>query len=159
MKLAAELVALRFWLGLAGADEIDAWLDRYVEEVAEPHPDALELFGLPFEQQLPAFMAFVRSEFEFDPDTERGAEVANVLLGELCEAALEGRLTVPRFCDTVSRIDAKYTTPGSNAPYPRVLAELWNGCDWCDETWSLDDPDHMRELLAKYARAGSDPSA
>ncbi|HEY6727949.1 MAG TPA: hypothetical protein VI197_28265 [Polyangiaceae bacterium] len=27
---------------------------------------------------------------------------------------------------------------------------LWNGCDWCDEAWSLDDPDHMRELLAKH---------
>lgn len=155
VKIEAELLALRLWLGLATASDIDVWLDQYVEEVLEPEPGALELFGMPFEQQEAAFMALSRSVFGFDPDTERGSEVAALLLAQLCEAALDGRLTVPQLCDTVSRIDAKYTTPGLKGPYPRILAELWNGCDWCDETWSLDHPAHVRELLLEHGRSGS----
>ncbi|HEU5077066.1 MAG TPA: hypothetical protein VFU02_22905, partial [Polyangiaceae bacterium] len=77
-----------------------------------------------------------------------GSEVATLWLGRLCEAVLDGTMSVPELCDTVARVDAVYTTPGLRAPYPRRLADLWNGCDWCDETWSLDDPGHMRSLLS-----------
>lgn len=156
VNVEVELLALRLWLGLAGPSDIDAWLDRHVEDATDPEPDALELFATPIEQQEGAFMAFARSVFGFDPDTERGSEVATLLLGRLCDAALQGRLSVSQLCDTVSRIDAKYTTPGLSAPYPRGLAELWNGCDWCDETWSLEHPGHLRELLAKHAHARND---
>jgi len=155
VKTEAELLALRLWLGLATAGDIDDWLDQYVNQVAEPHADALELFGLPFELEVPAFMAFVRSVFDFDPDSERGSEVAALWLAQLCAAALEGRLSVPRLCDTLARMDAQYTTPGLRAPYPRALNELRNGCDWCDETWSLDHPGHMRELLSEHVRIRS----
>ena len=151
----AELLALRLWLGLATTGDIDDWLDQYVNEVTEPHADALELFSLPFEQAVPVFMAFVRSEFDFDPDSEQGSEVAGLLLAQLCEDALEGRLSVPRLCDTLVQMDAKYTTPGLSAPYPRALDELRNGCDWCDETWSLDHPGHMHELLSQHVRTRS----
>lgn len=153
VRTEAELLALRLWLGLATAGDIDDWLDQYVNDVTEPHADALELFSLPFEQEVPAFMAFVLSVFEFDPDSHRGSEVATILLAQLCKAALEGRLSVPQLCDTLSCMDAKYTTPGLRAPYPRTLGELRNGCDWCDDTWSLDHPGHMPALLSQHVRA------
>ena len=153
MTIEAELLALRLWLGVASPNDIDTWLDQYVEHVAEPHPDALELFSLPYEQQTSAFMALARSVFGFDPDTERGSQVAAVLVAQLCEATLEGKLSVPEFCDTIARIDSKYITPGVRAPYPQTLADLWNGCDWCDETWSLDHPSHVRPLLSENSLA------
>lgn len=157
MNTEAELLALRLWLDLASPTDIDTWLDQYVEQVAEPHPDALELFSLPSEQQTSRFMALARSLFGFEPESEHGSQVAAVLLAQLCEAALEGRLSVPEFCDTIVRIDSKYITPGLRAPYPQTLSELWNGCDWCDETWSLDHPSHVRSLLSDK-RLPHDPS-
>jgi hypothetical protein len=157
MKTETELLALRLWLGVAATTDIDIWLDQYVHEVAEPHPEALELFSIPFEQQASRFMALARSVFGFDPDTERGSQVAAVLVAQLCEAALEERVSVPEFCETIARIDSKYITPGLRAPYPQTLAELWNGCDWCDETWSLDHPAHVRTLLSENS-VPRDPS-
>ena len=98
-------------------------------------------------------MALARSAFGFDPESERGSQVAAVLVAQLCEAALAGRLSVPEFCDTIACIDSKYITPGVRAPYPQTLAELRNGCDWCDETWSLDHPSYVRALLSENSLA------
>jgi hypothetical protein len=151
MQTEAELVVLRIWLQLAEADAIGGWLDQYVNTTNDPYPDVLELFELPYEQQVGAFVTLVRTRFGFEPDSPRGSEVADELLARLCTSVLACELPVPKFCQTISLIDAKYTTPGLRAPYPTKLADLWNGCDWCDEAWTLDGQPHLGELLLRHS--------
>lgn len=150
MQTQAELLALRLWLGLADCSDIDEWLDEYVNTVAEPHADALEFFELEASQLEPAFMAFAREHFGFEPESERGSRLATTLLAQLCERALRGEISVPRFCELISRVDAKYFDPALRAPQPVGLTELWCGCDWCEDSWTLEDPPGTREILQHH---------
>ena len=151
-----ELLALRLWLGLADTRDIDDWLDAYVARVPSPHPDALELFSLSAEQLTAAFMAFVRNEFDFEPNSARGSRVARELVARLCQSVLAGTLSVPNFCETVQRLDTTFNEPEAGLPYPKGLDDLWNGCDWCDETWSLENQPHLRELLENHVASAGD---
>lgn len=154
VALEAQVLATRLWLGLANSAEIDDWLDAYVTEAQlqseSPNPDALSLFELNGEQLITHFMTLVAATYSFEPQTERGSQVTTVILARVCQQVLAGDRSVPDMCRLVSQVDAKYTDPELGSPLPRGLHELWNGCDWCDESWSLDAPSHLRELLADH---------
>jgi len=36
--------------------------------------------------------------------------------------------------------------------YPLWLGDLWNACDWCDESWSLSNSPHLKEEADKVIR-------
>ena len=130
--------------------DIDAWLDAYVAQATDPHPDVLELFSLHPEHIDAAFLAFVRAQHGFDPSSEHGSRLATKVLAQLCQSVLDGKLSVPDFCETVQRLDTTYNEPRSGLSYPQGLSELWHSCDWCDESWSLEEEPQVRELLEEF---------
>lgn len=116
----------------------------------------IELFSFDSEQLVAAFLAHIRALQGFEPGSERVPQVARKLLSQLCQSVLDGKLSVPDFCQTVSHIDANYVESGLRLPYPTGLNELWNGCDWCDEQWSIETEPHLRQVLEKHIAAADD---
>lgn len=50
---------------------------------------------------------------------------------------LAGQASPIEFCTLVREFEADIEDRG--LPYPDWIGDLWHACDWCDETWTLDN--------------------
>jgi hypothetical protein len=51
-----------------------------------------------------------------------------------------------QFCKIVNSLDASLSDSGR---YPKWLGELWNACDWCDESWTLENQKHLKDTAER----------
>lgn len=84
--------------------------------------------------------AIARERFGFDPISHNGEPFVGEVLRQYLQRFLTRELRPIDLCRIVWDVEAKYGDAafGDDRPYPDWAGQLWNACDWCDETWTHD---------------------
>ena len=153
MDTSTEELAVRAWLQLAAPSEIDEWAEGYLAQGQDPIAEVLDLFHESRERKVEAFMVVAERCFGFSLATARGARAVERVIADLCRAVLGGHVTVSTLCEAIRRLDAYFITDHPGSPVPDRLVELWNTCDRCDESWTINSQPHLEgDLKAAIAR-------
>ncbi|MCP3921961.1 MAG: hypothetical protein GY714_05170 [Desulfobacterales bacterium] len=80
-----------------------------------------------------------------------GEKVAAQIVIDKSKELLDEKIRSIDFCKIIWFFDANYIDARPMEPgyayYPEWLGELWNACDWCDETWTYNDSSYIREQI------------
>jgi hypothetical protein len=153
MDTSTEDLAVRAWLRLASPSEIDEWAEGHLGRGGEPVADIVDLFRESHERKLDAFLVVAEQYFGFNLATIPGARAVERVIADLCRAVLGGAVTVSTLCAAVKRLDAYFVSDHPESPVPDGLVELWNTCDWCNDSWTINSQPHLEgDLKAAIAR-------
>lgn len=83
------------------------------------------------------------------------------LLIKVASRYLDGRATPMDVCRVIRKIDEGFLDaprglPDNVAYYPNWLGNLYNSCDWCDDTWTYANAPHLKKNLETQAVAISE---
>ena len=150
-----DKIAFEFWAGVGSMSDLENWAESELRK-DNPHPDACELFGLSTEEAQKRSIALAEEILGFKPVSEQGEKLAKELLVGYCEKLIKKEITPMKFCLLVQLFDANYlglrTLGDGSLEYPAWLGNLWNNCDWCDESWSLSSSPHLLEEAKKVIK-------
>jgi hypothetical protein len=146
-------LAVLYSLGLADAQAKDAWTLVELEANSNQGPDLHELF-VDNENTVDRILALARSRLAFEPVSLEGVEIAKTILRNELTRFLNREISPIVLCALVNRIELQYLgaipiSTVNESYYPRWIGDLYNNCDCCDDTWTLDSSPHLaREALA-----------
>jgi hypothetical protein len=146
----AELkrLAVLYWLGLSDPQAKDAW--TMVEYETNPDPDDhLHELLINDPQTRGRILNFARSRLAFEPVSEEGIEYAKLVLQSEIQKFLNREKSAAAFCSFINHLDAQYV---GEFYYPTWLGELWNCCDYCDDTWTLESSPHLAQKALEVLR-------
>ena len=147
-----DRIAFEFWAGIGSKSDLENWAEEQLRKDA-PHPDACELFNLSNEKAEKESIRLANEITGFNPTSEKGEKWAQEILSEYCKKLLNDEITPIQLCNLVNQFDGGFLGArdiGEGlAYYPDWLGDLWNSCDWCDESWSLSNSPHLIEEVRK----------
>jgi hypothetical protein len=152
MNKQIDRIAFEFWSGIGSKSDLEDWAEEQLRK-DDPHPDACELFNLSDEDAEKESIRLAKEIAGFSPTSEQGEKWAQELLSEYCQKLLDEEITPLQFCNLVNQFDGGFLGArdiGEGlAYYPEWLGDLWNNCDWCDESWDLANSPHLAEEAKK----------
>ena len=134
-----KYLTVLYWLGSSDHDAVISWAEQEFSQNPDPHPLLADIFGGHTDVgQLLSEIAFGR--LGFAPASTDGESFAKAILASSLRQFLAREISPHELCQLVWAIDNKYLDASpregqSVAYYPQWLGDLWNACDWCDETW------------------------
>ena len=150
-----DKIAFEFWAGVGSKSDLEDWAEDQLRK-NDPHPDACELFNLSDEEAEKKSISLATEITGFNPTSEQSEEWAKELLAEHCSKLLNEEITPAQFCNLVNQFDGGFLGArdiGEGlAYYPEWLGQLWNNCDWCDESWSISNSPHLVEEAKKVLK-------
>lgn len=155
-------LAVEFRYGVGSLSELSAWADAANEEMGEVHPDVWDLYCSPTPEQARNLALKIASEVNgFRPQEWAAGPFAVCALKKALERYLAQDFPIQSLCEVINEVEHtvlsrdkhRIESPGAlPVQYTAWLRDLWNCCDWCDETWTFDNCPHMavgaREALA-----------
>ncbi len=147
-----DKIAFEFWAGVGCKSDLEDWAEDQLKKDS-PHPDACELFNLSNDEAKEKSIWLANEILGFSPTSELGEKWAKELLTLYCKKLLNEEVKPIEFCNLVNQFDGGFLNArdiGEGlAYYPEWLGELWNCCDWCDESWLLSNSPHLAEEAKK----------
>ena len=134
-----KYLAVLYHLGGEDSDAVTSWAETEFATNPEPHPLAEHLF-LPTTDARSILVAIAKKRFGFDPISPDGDQYVRQVMSQYLARFLKRDITPIELCRIVVDVDAQYGDgefPPEH-PIPSWVGELWNACDWCDETWTHD---------------------
>ncbi len=142
MNKSIDRIAFEFWAGIGSNIDLENWAESELLK-DDPHPDACLLFGLPAEKAKEYALKLAEQITGFSPISEQGEIWSKELLASYCGELLIGKITPYRFCSLIQQFDYSFLglheEEEGKIYYPEWLGDLWNQCDWCEESWELSD--------------------
>ncbi len=129
-------------------------------EDGEFHPLIWELYPQPKSELITGLLLTIAYEVNgFKPASVAGEALATEALKKALNAFVTQAMSVQSFCLLVNRLDLAFNTELAGIPRPTStsadgqwwLGDLWNCCDWCDESWTHADSPHLHEEAARVA--------
>lgn len=141
-------LTMLYWLGGEDHSAIVDWFHIERVENPEPHYELRELLKPNRERSLSVLLEIAETQYGFQPASLAGETIAKTILKEHLERFLAGEIAPVALCSIAIDIDNSYldTTPaddGVDAFDVRWLGDLYNACDWCDESWTQDSAPHL----------------
>lgn len=146
-------LAVEFWCGVGDPLELSVLADAANAEMGEVHPDIWDLYVSPTTEQATYLLLKIATDVNgFHPKSWVAEPFAVGALKKALGLFLAQELSVQSLCKLVNLLDAvfvidagkdmgsKESSPFYNIPW---LGDLWNSCDWCDETWTFDKSPHL----------------
>lgn len=75
----------------------------------------------------------------FEVNSLEAEPFAKEALAIATEQLLKENITVPKYCELIKQLDAAFNIAMDERPEPIKewwMGDLWNCCDWCDESWN-----------------------
>lgn len=145
MKTAIEIL-IELWFGHLNLSQIHQWAADYIHEHGAKFDDEyfkiLDSDLLESEALLLALAKKIDSNFSKDSLSVEYFS-AQYLLKALREY-LNNQINPLILCNMITTIEATFQGASRNLPegvvyYPEWLGDLWNACDWCDESWTFEN--------------------
>ncbi|WKE64242.1 hypothetical protein PVT67_11125 [Gallaecimonas kandeliae] len=152
MRTLQELL-IEYWYDQLDLESIKKWAYSYISENDDIPEELFELLDADkyqFESLLLKLSMTIEKDFS---SQSVGAEIlAAKHLIKVAANYLEGKLTPVDVCRVVGKIDSGFLgaprgLPKNVAYYPNWLGNLYDSCDWCDETWTSDSAPHLKSDL------------
>lgn len=156
-------LAVEFWCGVGNLSELSAWADIANSEMGEVHPDVWDIYASPTAEQATRLLLKVAKDVNgFSPESLSAEPFAINALRKALTLFLSKEFSVQELCKLVDSLDTVFAIrlPKETGIYdqsPRTslmvnfpwLGNLWNSCDWCDESWTFDN---SQPLVAEAQR-------
>ena len=68
------------------------------------------------------------------------------------ERLLKKQLRPLEFCKMVAEFEA-YLLDRASVECPQWIGDLWNACDWCDETWMIESASGLKDTVQEFLSA------
>lgn len=156
MVKSLDKIAFELWAGSGEVKDLEDWAESELRK-DNPHPDACELFNLSRHDAAEHALRLAKEILGFTPVSEKGEEWAIELLSQNCARLVAGEISPMKFCSLVQLFDANFigmrTLEDGSLEYPEWLGDLWNHCDWCEDSWSQSNSPHLvaeaRKIMEK----------
>lgn len=150
MKTHQEIL-VECWFDKTDVESIRQWACVFIEKNNNIPQEVFELFYAPkhhFEDIL--FRLSVAAEPDFSPQSLSSEILAAKYLIKVVTNYLNGKITPIDVCRVINNIETNFLgahrgLPENIAYYPSWLGDLYNSCDWCDESWTNDDYPHLKQ--------------
>ena len=142
-----ERLIMDYWCGFGNSHELDEWVKNELRVNPNPHHDTYGLFNTTPESTERLLLKIAEDKNDFTPISEKGEMIAIQMLIEFSEQLLQEKIKPYEFCRVVSVFDANFIglreISENVLEYPIWLGDLWNQCDWCDESWTNTSTPHL----------------
>ena len=155
MKNFQELL-VECWYDKVDLESIHQWAYEFVEnndDIPEEVFELLDADKYQFEAILLKLSQVIDSDFS--PQSLNAEILAAKHLISLAAKYLIDGVTPMDVCRVVNKIDSGFLDaprglPDNIAYYPDWLGNLYNSCDWCDDTWTCDSAPHLKQDLEAH---------
>jgi hypothetical protein len=139
-------IAAEFWCDVGDSTELPKVADAANAELGEAHPAIWDFYTPQSPERNRQLVLDITSEINgFVPGTWESERALMIGFRKALQHFVAGAVPPQVLCKLVNRLDAVFVvghTPRPNS-LPRLpiswLGDLWNCCDWCDETWSREN--------------------
>jgi len=154
----AKRILVKLWYGHIDSDSVRQWAYDFIRDNDDIPEEYFDLLDADKYSQETLLLSLVRqSEPGFNSQSVEAEISAAEYLIDLAEQYLIGNIEPIKICDIVQKIDSGFLGAPRNLPkgiayYPEWLGDLYNSCDWCDESWSFDSKPHLKSELEKQVK-------
>ena len=154
-------LAIEFWCGVGDLNELSSWADAAVMEPSEFHPLILDLYPRPTPELTTELLLRMAYEINgFRPASIEAEPLAIETLRKALDAFASQAMSVQSLCLLVNRLDLTFNIELAGIPRPTStladgqwwLGDLWNCCDWCDESWTHESSTHLHVEATRVFR-------
>jgi len=163
-----EYIAFSFLFDVVDPAEIEDWKQRQIDADQSCSVETYKLKAFDHSDTRAFFVDCLQPSGEDHWLAKDYELVLERLLQRTIARLLNGELEPLRFCEFFGSLEAYCVDNGPETAgqlyYPNFVGDLYNACDWCDESWTLDNSDQLREeatqvlrCLGKRGRLAEDP--
>lgn len=146
-------ILVECWYDQIDLESIKHWAYSYIEnddDIPEEMFELLDADKYQFESLLLKMSRVIDSDFS--PQSISAELLAAEHLIKTASKYLDGECTPMDVCRVVGKIDGGFLgaprgLPDNVAYYPSWLGNLYNSCDWCDDTWTNTSAPHLKKDL------------
>ena len=150
MQTLQELLVELWFLGVS-QEKIDQWVIQYVEEV---HPiideeifELLDCITVGDSENLLLSLAQKKIP-NFSETSEEIENLSAKLLLKNLQSYLKEEISPNVLCRMIVNMECTFlgaprSMPTGVAYYPEWLGDLWNACDWCEDSWTFENSPHL----------------
>lgn len=143
-KLNLNQLATDYWCEVGNSNDVLSWLDLVNSEEGEIHPYFYDLYDQSSKDYTAQILRTIAKEINgFEIESWESEPFAKRSLFKALELFIAEKLTVQDICNLTTQLDGLYNiglagveNPNDNADDEWWLGNLWNCCDWCDDTWN-----------------------
>ena len=136
-----------YWLDRSDHAAVVAWAEREYSTNPDPHPLLTDIFAR--QTDVGKLLTEIAAErLSFDPTSEDGESFARSILATQLRRFIAREISPHDVCKIICLIEGRYLGARSTGDesvyyYPMWLGDLWNACDWCDETWTHNSAGYL----------------
>lgn len=152
MKSYQEIL-IECWYDRTDRDSVIQWAKTFVKSHDHVPAEVFEIFDAS-EQHLKDILLRLSMtiDSEFSPQSLNAEILAAKYLINSINRYLNDEATPIDICRVVRKIDGGFMNaprdlPDNIAYYPYWLGNLYDSCDWCDNTWTMDSAPHLKQDL------------
>lgn len=151
-KLNLNQLVIDHWCDAGNYEEVLAWIDAVNMEQGEVHPYFYELYDPSNTQNTTRTLTSIAKDINgFSIKSWESEPFAKRSLVKALQMFIDERKSVQEICVLINKLDMLYNIELSGVENQNKdtndgewwLGDLWNCCDWCDETWSYSNSSHL----------------
>lgn len=156
-----NLLAMKFWCGVGSSEELSRWTDAAVMSTDELHPLIWDLYPQPSPELATALLLRMAEDVNgFQPISVGAEAIAEDILRQSLIAFVARDISVQALCRLADHLDSGFNLALADAPQPRSATtdsqwwqgDLYNCCDWCDDSWTHDNSPHLHAEAERLLR-------
>jgi hypothetical protein len=144
-------VACRF--GSASKADIEAFIRSVVDGGDEYDSRLFEAHANDVRVARTKTIEFIEASFpEFSIDSDEGLLTCRAELKRQIRLLLDRQITPSTFCSFFNSMESALVIDSDLSPDEvAFLGDLYNACDWCDDTWTLESAPYLAEEGVRVA--------
>ncbi len=152
MKNCQEIL-VECWYDQVDLESIKKWAYSYIKNNDDIPEEIFELLDADKYQFEGLLLKLSRAmDSDFSPQSISAEILAAKHLIKVASKYLNDEVTPMSVCRVVGKIDGGFLgaprgLPDNIAYYPDWLGNLYNSCDWCDDTWTSSSAPHLKKDL------------
>lgn len=152
MKSSQEIL-VEYWYDKVDLDSIKKWVYSYIENNEEAPEEIFDLLDSD-EDQVESLLLKLSTKVDsnFSSQSIKAEILAARHLMKIAYKYLNDEATPMDVCRVVNKIDCGFMgasrgLPDNIAYRPDWLGNLYNSCDWCDDSWTNSSAPHLKNEL------------
>ena len=150
MKTAIEIL-MELWFGHLNLGQIHQWAEDYIYEYDTKSDD--EYFKILDSDLLESEALLLELARKINLSFSKNSLISEVFsaqyLLERLKEYLNNQIKPLVLCNMITEMEVTFlgaprSLPEGVAYYPEWLGNLWNACDWCDESWTFENSSELK---------------
>jgi len=151
-KLKLNQLVIDYWCDVGNHEEVISWADAVNLHEGEIHPFFYELYDPSNTKNIERTLTSIAKDINgFEIKSWKSEPFAKMSLVKALKLFINENRSVQEICVLINKLDMLYNIELSGIENPEEemnegewwLGNLWDCCDWCDETWNHKNSPHL----------------